>query len=131
MTGGDCPQHMHTDWAMNMSFRTVLVLAALLAGCTREDQTANAQRSNLSETEVRRLATEFMRTWVAEHPSEAEKVGRATIRSLQRTDKGWHVVCEQIRLPGEPEGESHHFLHIYLDSKGTLEKIERGPDVIT
>ncbi len=35
------------------------------------------------------------------------------------------------RLWGEPEGESHHFLHVYIDSRGNQERIVRGPDEIT
>ena len=55
----------------------------------------------------------------------------STIREVKSTSTGWHVIFEQVTLPGEPEGESHHFLNIYIDSKGKLEKIVRGPDEIT
>lgn len=121
---------------MKKRCRAILVLAALLTGCTWQDgpaatQPADAQPASLTESEVRRLATEFKQKWMAEHPGEIEQIGQATIRAVERTPTGWHVVFEQIRFAGEPEGESHHFLHIYLDSRGTLEKIERGPDVIT
>jgi hypothetical protein len=94
-------------------------------------QQADARRGALTEREVRRLAADFKQKWMAEHPAEIEQIGQATIREVKKTATGWHVVFEQIRFPGEPEGESHHFLHIYLDSNGTLEKIVRGPDVIT
>ena len=81
--------------------------------------------------EVKRLATDFKRVWLAQNPGEAEQVGEATIREGKKTSTGWHVLLEQVRFPGQPEGESNHFLHIYVGSHGNPEKIVREPDVIT
>ena len=58
-------------------------------------------------------------------------MGPSTVLEAKPTGTGWHVIFERITMPGQPEGESHHFLHVYVDAEGKLEKIVRGPDEIT
>ncbi|MBA4386807.1 MAG: hypothetical protein C0404_02430 [Verrucomicrobia bacterium] len=89
-----------------------------------------AAKSVLKHEEVRMLATNFKTEWIKQNPDEADVIAPSTIREVKATDTGWHVIFERVTYPGQPEGESHHFLHVYMDSKGKLEKVVRGPDKI-
>ena len=84
----------------------------------------------LSKDRISEIAIEHRDKWVKENPVDAEQIDQARVKEIKKTSTGWHVILEEIRYPGQPEGESHHFLHIYLDKQGSLEKIVRGPDEI-
>jgi PBP1b-binding outer membrane lipoprotein LpoB len=111
-----------------------IILAMLVVGCSHDqkpEQATPAQPAALTQGQVTKLATDFKIEWLKHNPNESHLTGDSTIRSIKPTTTGWHVIFEWVTLPGEPEGESHHFLHVYIDSKGKLEKIVRGPDEIT
>ena len=115
---------------------TAILFAALLVGCSQQPTSENSsaaepQPEALTQDQVTKLATEFKTEWLKQHPDEAQLTGKSTVRDIKSTSTGWHVIFEWVTLPGEPEGESHHFLHVYIDSKGKLEEIVRGPDEIT
>ena len=112
------------------------VLAALLGGCSQKAEPpwagpqSGSNLSALTQADVEKPATDLKQKWLNENPNEKEQVGQATIREVKKTATGWHMLFEQVRFPGEPEGESHHFLHIYIDTNGNLERVVRGPDEI-
>jgi hypothetical protein len=87
--------------------------------------------SALTQDQVTKLATDFKTEWLKQNPSETKLTGAPTVREVKATSTGWHIMFGWVTLPGEPEGESKHTLHIYLDSKGKLQKIVRGPDEIS
>ena len=112
-----------------------VVAIALLAGCSRQVPPASstsrpAALPGLTEEQVRKFAMDLRDAWLKENTGEVEQIGQAVIKRVEKTDTGWYILFEQVRFPGQPEGESHHFLHIYLDSRGRMEKVVRGPDVI-
>jgi len=120
---------------MRRGFWISVAAIVLLTGCSRQAPTASSTSgppafSGLTQDQVRRLAMDVKDAWLKQNPDETEQIGQATIKQIERTDTGWHVLFEQVRFPGQPEGESHHFLHMYLDSSGRVEKVVRGPDVI-
>ena len=121
---------------MRRELRISVIAIALLAGCSRQvppvsSTSRPAALPGLTEEQVRKLAMDRRDAWLKENPGEVEQIGHAIIKQVERTDTGWYILFERVRFPGQPEGESHHFLHIYLDSKGRMEKVVRGPDVIT
>lgn len=109
---------------------------ALLVGCSQQPTSQSelgheSKAAGLTQDQVTKLATDFKTEWLKQNPSETQLVGESTVCEIKATTTGWHVIFEWVTHPGQPEGESHHFLHVYIDSKGTLEKIIRGPDEIT
>ena len=113
----------------------LLLLGVVLVGCKRENQTpvtVNEQEVVAKAQEhIEQLAIGFKEQWLKGNPREAELMILAVILETKETRGGWHVVFERITNVGEPEGESHHFLHVYIDSNGDLERVVRGPDDIT
>jgi len=115
----------------------VLYIVFFILGCSQENQRIGdsvcqqTEPAGLEQDKVSDIANKFKQKWIVEHPADVEQIGNAAIREITRTETGWHIVFEQVTFPGQPEGESHHFLHVYIDSTGHLEKIVRGPDVIS
>jgi hypothetical protein len=79
---------------------------------------------------VGKAAAQARDAWVADHPEDAA-FKDAAVSEIERTEAGWHVVFEVVTLPSEPEGESHLYLHVYLDTDGEVTKVVRGPDEVT
>ena len=84
-----------------------------------------------SESEIYTLALSEFSIWVQNNPNENEQVEGSEIIKIERTDNGWHVIFEKVRFKGMPEGESHHFLHMYFEENGDLMRIVRGPDEVS
>lgn len=120
----------------NMKIFIALFLAVTVIGCSQQplaptQSHSERKPSGMTEDQVKKIAADFKAEWLKENPSETELMGPATVSEVKPTATGWHVIFERVTLPGKPEGESHHFLHVYINSKGRLEKIVRGPDEIT
>ncbi|MBC8877104.1 MAG: DUF1559 domain-containing protein [Planctomycetes bacterium] len=80
----------------------------------------------LTKTRIEELASQFKAKWLAEHHEEDTKF--KTISTAEETANGWRVIFETVRLPGEPENGSRHLLYVYIDGKGKLIEVVRGPD---
>jgi hypothetical protein len=107
-----------------------------LASLTFPDQTRIylAAAACLSEVEVRKLATQYRDQWVAANqPEGASWLAQGRIVSVQQSPNGWHVVfaTKTGDDPRTPEGLHIYYLHIYLKASGELDKIVRGPDVLS
>lgn len=119
-----------------MKMWTAIILTVLVVGCSPQPEApkqtqVKAQSTDLTEVQVKKLATDFKAEWLKQNPTEVELMDPSTVLEVRAISIGWHVIFERITLPGEPEGESHHFLHVYMDSEGNLEQVVRGPDEIT
>ena len=117
---------------VRIRFRATLaaILLPVLTGIAMQVAEVKATEEELSESQVRELAQTYKAKWVKDNPSESEVIGPAIIQSVERTPSGWHVVFEHVTDRGQPEGEAHRYLHIYINSSGKLERVVRGPDAI-
>ncbi len=114
-----------------MAFMLALVVGCAHVPATLAEGGLERASSSLTQSQVRELATDFKAVWLKQNPDETELMGPSTVLEVKATSTGWHVTFERVTLLGQPEGESHHFLHVYIDLLGQLEKIVRGPDEIT
>lgn len=90
--------------------------------------------SGLSEAEVRQLATKYRDQWlVTTQPEEAVWLAQGRLVSVRQLSNGWHVVFETKtgNHPSTPEGLHIYYLHIYLKASGELDRIVRGPDILS
>lgn len=113
-----------------------LVRPGALARLTLPDGTELhlALASGLSPSDIRRLATGYRDEWLSKtRPEDGRWLAESVIVSLERLQTGWHVVFETKtgNSPTTPEGLHIYYLHVYLDTSGKLERVVRGPDVVS
>ena len=103
----------------------ILLIAALCAGCA-------SGPTGLSETEIRKVATQFRDEWLwSTKPEAADSLRAGVIQSVERDGDVWHVTFVTQTGHGQPEGMHDYFLHVYIGSTGKLRKIVRGPDRVS
>jgi hypothetical protein len=102
------------------------------AGSERVERAVSTEDSEWIEMlpKVGEAAAQARDAWVADHPEDAA-FQDAAVSEIEKTETGWHVVFEVVTLPGEPEGESHLYLHVHLDRDGEVTKVVRGPDEVS
>lgn len=91
-----------------------------------KDVPADAGSGALSEKQVRNRAIQYKDEWQKTNPEKA--LDGASISEIEKTEDGWHVTFEGGVLPGEAEGESRHFLHVYITGAGKIIKVAREPN---
>lgn len=102
----------------------------MFAGCPQQP----SGRHSLSEEHVRHLAVQYRDEWLTRNPSaEASVLARGKIQSAERTTDAWHVVfiTQTGHDRSSPEGMHDYYLHVYVKHSGELDRIERGPDVLS
>lgn len=105
-------------------------LVTAFAGCRQQLQ----WHRDLSEAQVHQLATKYRDDWLAKNPSaETSILAHGTIQTVERVVSGWHIVFVTMtgHSPSTPEGIHDYYLHVYLKLSGELERIERGPDILS
>ncbi len=88
----------------------------------------------ISEERVRELAAQYRDQWLAKNASsDSAQLARGVIQSVEKVESGWHVVFATRTGggPGAEEGLHVYFLHLYLTSSGELDRVVRGPDVLS
>lgn len=93
-----------------------------------------ALSSGLSLSDIRIWATRYRNEWLSKtSPEDEHWLSEGIIVSVERLSPGWHVVFETKTgdFPATPEGLHIYYLHVYLDSSGKLERIVRGPDIVS
>jgi hypothetical protein len=93
-----------------------------------------AAPSRLLEAEVRQLALKYRQQWLEKNqPEEAALLVQGRIVSAEPSHNGWHVVFETRTgdHPSTPEGLHIYYLHIYLKTSGELDRVVRGPDLMS
>ena len=93
-----------------------------------------SQKQSLSDAQVRQLATKYRDEWLAKTAREdSEQLSRGVIQSVERRGSGWHVVfaTKTGDSPATPEGLHIYFFHVYLNESGELERVVRGPDILS
>jgi hypothetical protein len=88
----------------------------------------------IHETELQELATKHRDVWLMTiHSQDHEPLSQSSIKSIKKGADGWHVtfLTETGGGPGEEHGLHVYYLHVYLNEDGTLQKVVRGPDVLS
>ncbi len=111
------------------------LLSSLLvgSGCRRSLQ-GSPPDTLLTKAQVRELAIRYRDEYVAKnHPEDSSFLARGIIQTVERTSDGWHVifVTETGHDSTTPEGMHDYYLHVFLKASGELDRIERGPDVLS
>jgi hypothetical protein len=91
-------------------------------------------QQSISEERVRQLATQYRDQWLAEHTTQdSAQLARGAIQSVEKIEGGWHVVFATRTGggPGAEEGLHVFFLHVYLRPAGELDRVVRGPDLLS
>lgn len=105
------------------------------ASCERvKPEPAVISEHRISEERVRELATQYRDQWLPRNASEdSAHLARGVIQSVEKVETGWHVVFTTRTGggPGAEEGLHVYFLHLYLTSSGELDKVVRGPDLVS
>ena len=84
---------------------------------------------DISEAEVRQVATRFRDEWIQkEKPETSSQLRAGIIQSVTTTVDGWHVTFVTDTGRGQTEGIHDYFLHVYVDRKGKIQKVVPGPD---
>jgi len=105
-------------------------LLTAFSGCRGQLQ----QQQGLSDAQVRQLATKYRDEWLSKNPIEDNTIlMRGSVQVVERQATGWHVVfvAETGHSPSTPEGIHDYYLHVFLTPSGELEKVKRGPDVLS
>jgi len=67
--------------------------------------------------------------WIQkEKPEASARLQVGVIQTVEATKDGWHIIFVTETGHDQPEGMHDDFLHIYIDRRGKLLKIVRGPD---
>ncbi len=114
----------------NFAALTVILFLAGIVGCSQQA----SKPQDLSDAQVRQLATQFRDTWLAEGKDEAVSIlARGTIVGVERLPQGWHITFNTPtgHSLATPEGIHDYFLHVYLNPSGDLDRIVRGPDLLS
>ena len=86
----------------------------------------------VSEAEARRLATQYRDEWIRkERPQDSAQLRAGVIESVKPTKDGWQISFVTRTGHGQPEGMHDYFVHVYIDRGGKLQKIVRGPDIVS
>jgi hypothetical protein len=88
----------------------------------------------ISEERIRQLAIQHRDQWLAKHATEdSTQLAHGVIQSVEKVESGWHVVFATRTGggPGAEEGLHVYFLHLYLTSSGELDRVVRGPDLLS
>ena len=98
---------------------------------TQTKTPAKAKQSGLSQVQAKKLASVFRDRWLKENQRCTTETSDTfeNFVSARQTSSGWHVVFGSSRV-SQPEGIQYGQLHIYMDSKGKLEKVVREPDEV-
>lgn len=115
-----------------LSIWAPLGVAVVLGGCVGYVQHTQKQQG-LPEVQVRQLATEYRDQWLAKSTSEDAPLARSAIVSVERQPQGWHItfMTPTGHSPATPEGRHDYYLHVYITPTGELDRIVRGPDVLS
>ena len=133
------PLNHHVHQLGRFSFATlaaVLYLSGLI-GCTQREPLMTAPQvppaqQGLSDVQVRQLAIKFRDAWLVEGKDEAASIlAGGTIVAIERQPAGWHVTFKTPTGHSQPEGVHDYYLHVYLKPSGDLDRIVRGPDMLT
>jgi len=101
---------------------------------TEEAKPAVISEQSPSEERIRKLATQHRDQWLAKHTTEdSAELARGVIQSVEKIEGGWHVVFATRTGggPGAEEGLHVYFLHVYLTPAGELDRVVRGPDLLS
>jgi hypothetical protein len=119
-----------------MKICIVIMIVSVAVGCSQQSGTrtqppGKAEQSELSQVEVKKLAAAFRDQWLKENQRDTTLTSETfeAFVSARQTSSGWHVVFGSSRV-SQPEGIQYGQLHIYMDSKGKLEKVVREPDEV-
>jgi hypothetical protein len=114
------------------SFLLAALTGALLVGgfigCSRHTPV----QKPLTEAQVRQLATTYRDEWLAKNSvDDSATLARSTIVSIEKQLEGWHVTFVTPTGHTLPEGRHDYYLHVYIKPSGELDRIVRGPDLLT
>ena len=85
--------------------------------------------AGLPEADVRRLTTEYRDQWIQrEKPESQERLQIGIIESIEPIKGGWHVIFVTETGHEYPTGMHDYYVHVFMDKKGRLDKVVRGPD---
>ena len=108
----------------------VAVLLGSFVGCG----TQKPKQQGLPDAQVRQLATKYRDEWLAKSTSEdAAVLACSTIVSVERQPWGWHItfMTPTGHNPTTPERIHDYYLHVYITPSGELDRIVRGPDILS
>jgi hypothetical protein len=122
---------MHQLRPFNFAVLTTILFLIGFIGCTQQ----LPKPQDLSDAKVRQLAIKFRDAWLAEGKDEAVSIlARSTIGAVERQPQhGWHITFKTTtgHSAATPEGIHDYYLHVYLKPSGDLDRIVRGPDLMS
>ena len=95
---------------------------------------AAPKQQGLPDAQVRQLATKYRDEWLAKSMyGDGAVLARSTIVSVERQPQGWHVtfMTPTGHNPATPEGIHDYYLHVYVTPSGKLDRIVKGPDIVS
>ncbi len=133
-----CSEQVRSNKAMmKAGWRLLLSLPFVLgsSSCERaQRQPVVISEQGISEKRIRQLATEYRDQWLAKNAVEdSAQLARGVIQSVEKIAGAWHVVFATRTGggPGAEEGLHVYFLHVYLTLSGALDRVVRGPDLLS
>jgi len=108
----------------------VTLLLTTAVGCSQQP----AEQPSLSDAQVRQFATKHRDEWLAKSASEdAAVLARSTIVLVEKQPQGWHITFKTPtgHSQATPEGIHDYYLHVYIKPSGELDRIVRGPDLLS
>jgi hypothetical protein len=115
-----------------LSLVAAVVLFQFLPSKLGREDKSPSDGANISEAEVRKLATQYRDDWLTRtNPESADILRIGVIKSIGRDGDVWDVQFVTETGRGTMDGREDYVLHVYLDRTGKLQKIERGPGLVT
>ena len=107
----------------------IVLLLTAAVGCGQQPPA----RSSLSDAQVRQLAAKYRDEWLKSSPEDAAVLARSTITSVESQPQVWHIIfmTPTGHSRATPEGIHDYYLHIYIRPDGKLDRIVRGPDLMS
>lgn len=122
---------------VKLSISLAMLCTVSLCSCSEksENPAPNEQlvdSDEAPELDIRELATGYRDEWVATHAREDDRpyLEQGEIEFVEPTEEGWHVQFKTYTYGG-PEGKHIYYLHVYLNEDGSLDRVQRGPDLLS
>jgi hypothetical protein len=110
------------------AFAFTLLFAAAV-GCGQQ----TPAQASLSDSQVRQFATKYRDEWLKNASEDAAVLARSSITTVEKQPQVWHIIfmTPTGHSPATPEGKHDYYLHIYIKPDGKLDRVVRGPDLMS
>jgi hypothetical protein len=110
----------------------VILGLVLMTASSCTCSTSSGPPPQLADADVRSLATEYRDAWIQQNrPEGSELLKAGVVQTIEQSSDGWHVTFVTRTGHDKPDGVHDYFLHVYIARDGKLQRVVRGPDLLS